>query len=258
MPMETWSAPRIAFPSQQMANHVLQGREKPRQATRTKREKKNSGAERPVSPHPGEHQTTILGRSSDSPSSSFGAFPRKLHAVAYTEIVRPTAAGAVPECPRMAMRAFTGFPFHPPRGRGARHPERATLYALLRILASSVNHSGHNQKWRLSDRCPLFMRLLGHGRSGRPGILAWHERFYFRRQETGNSKTDRCFLSPASRLLSPVERCRVLDGPMSGRYARPTPAWSAFFSSNECRTSVAISRRPSLSRPSGHPLPRAG
>jgi hypothetical protein len=32
----------------------------------------------------------------------------------------------------LAMNRVTGFPFHPPHGRGARHPKRAAFYTLPR------------------------------------------------------------------------------------------------------------------------------
>jgi hypothetical protein len=108
------------------------------------REENDPGAERPASPHPGEHQTTVLGRSSDLPSSFLGAFPCGFHTVAFAEVVRPTAAGAVPECLRMAMDRVTGFPFHPPRGCEARHPKRGLFYAFPRSRGKLGKTGGCN------------------------------------------------------------------------------------------------------------------
>jgi hypothetical protein len=66
------------------------------------------------SPHPGEHQTTILGRSSDSPSSSSGAFPCEVHhTVARHRSRLAYSSGGCAGMSAPVMRRFTGFPFHP-------------------------------------------------------------------------------------------------------------------------------------------------
>ena len=67
-------------------------------ASRSDRSPERNTSDGRSNPTPGNTQARFLGRSSDSPSTSFGAFPCQSHS-GFTEVVGPTAAGAVPECP---------------------------------------------------------------------------------------------------------------------------------------------------------------
>ncbi len=77
---------------------------------------------RPASPHPGAHQTTILGRSSDSPSSFPGNLPVR------TQWHCPESSGLQQRGLCRNVRSNRTEPpasrFTMPRGRGTWHPKR--------------------------------------------------------------------------------------------------------------------------------------
>lgn len=91
--------------------------------------------------HPGEYPSKFSGRSSGSPSSFSGTFPHEWykHIVQWriVGVVRPTAAGAAPECLFHDLNRGTGFPFHlSPRPWG-RAP-RTRLFYTLGLIADKV------------------------------------------------------------------------------------------------------------------------
>ena len=87
---------------------------------------KSSG--RPAHPTPGSTKPRFLGRSSDSPSSFSGAFPReRSRTVACHRSRRAYSSGDCAGMSACITHEFTGFPFHPPRGRGARNPKTGSI-----------------------------------------------------------------------------------------------------------------------------------
>jgi hypothetical protein len=104
------------------------------------------------SPHPGDTKPRFLGRSSDSPSSSSGAFPREIRrAVARHRSRQAYSSGGCAGMSAPEMRGFTGFPFHPPRDRGARNPKTRQSYACAFSVAS-LSLGGRGRMPGIGDR----------------------------------------------------------------------------------------------------------
>ena len=80
-------------------------------------------------PHPGEHQTKLLGRSSGLPSSFSGAFPcENVAQWHFARVVRLTAAGG---CTGMSARQSHRIPVSPTPRSWSKEPKTLGLYAKI-------------------------------------------------------------------------------------------------------------------------------